>query len=577
MYFFICSLFLLTKRLFVHLHIFKKRKICYTIPEGDIMKKSKPIKKIQQEILRTLILLVSIMTILITAISIIVNIRSESIRIDQNLENIAQAIAQSQIVQQELSTEDEKQSEFSVHQYIDSLEKYLMDIDVISIVDSDGMRCYHSNDKLIGTIYDGTIPIFKDGMDKIYVTSDTGPSGSQRRAYAAIYDDNGNYLGFVIAVMLKQNIYRIIFYTVAIHLACAAAVIFCAMILSKHLSERIKRLLHGYEPDTFSAMFTVRENILESLDEGILAVDKDEKIIFINKAAKEILHIQTEHIEGYKINDISPILPIKNTLISGERYSGISIHPKQDADVLADQVPIMEQDSIVGALCILRDRTEYTKMMEDLSGVRYMVESMRANNHDFINKLHVILGLLQIGRITEASEYITHITAIQQTVINNIMKNIEDPSVAALLIGKYARAAELNIKFTLKSGSKLSRSDISLMSGDLVTIIGNLLDNAMDSMNQNTDLPKELSVGIFTEPHAMLISVDDTGTGISTENQKQIFENGFSTKGNNRGTGLFVVNNLIKKYNGTISVESEQDNGTSFIVTLTDEGGSKNV
>lgn len=117
----------------------------------------------------------------------------------------------------------------------------------------------------------------------------------------------------------------------------------------------------------------------------------------------------------------------------------------------------------------------------------------------------------------------------------------------------------------------MSRNDISLLSGDLVTIIGNLLDNAMDSMNQNTNLPKELSVGIFTEPHAMLISVDDTGTGISPENQKLIFENGFSTKGIGRGTGLFVVNNLIKKYGGSISVESEPDAGTSFTVTLTDE------
>lgn len=541
------------------------------------MKKTKPIKKIQQEILRTLILLVSIMAIMITAISIIVSVRSESKRIDKNLENIAQAIAQSQLVQQELSAASKEQPAFSIHQYIDSLEKYLMDIDVISVVDSDGMRRYHSNDELIGTIYDGTIPQFKDGMDKIYVTSDVGPSGSQRRAYAAIYDDDGNYQGFVIAIMLNQNIRRTILSTIAIHLICAAAIILFAVILSRHLSERIKRLLRGYEPNTFSAMFTVRENILESLDEGILAVDKDEKIIFINKAAKNILHIQTEHIKGNKIDDISPVLPLKRTLTSGEKYSGISVHPKQDADVLADLIPIMEENSIVGALCILRDRTEYTKMMEDLSGVRYMVESMRANNHDFINKLHVILGLLQIGRVTEASEYITHITAIQQKVINNIVKNIEDPSVAALLIGKYARAAELNIKFTLKSGSKLSRSDISLMSGDLVTIIGNLLDNAMDSMNQNTELPKELSVGIFTNPHAMIISVDDTGTGIPPENQKLIFENRFSTKGNNRGTGLFVVNNLIKKYNGTISVESEQDAGTSFIVTLTDEGGNKNV
>ena len=323
-------------------------------------------------------------------------------------------------------------------------------------------------------------------------------------------------------------------------------------------------------------MFSVRENILESLEEGILAVDTDEKIIFINKAAKNILHIQTEKIEGCKINDISPVLSIKRTLDSGKKYSGLTVHPRQDTDVLVDQIPVMEQDSIVGALCILRDRTEYTKIMEDLSGVRYMVESMRANNHDFINKLHVILGLIQMGNVKEASEYIMHITSIQQTLIHSIMKNIEDPSVAALLIGKYARAAELNIKFTLKSGSGLSRSDISLMSGDLVTIIGNLLDNAMDSMNQNTDLPKELSVGIFTEPHAILISVDDTGKGMSPEEKSRIFENGFSTKGNGRGTGLYVVNNLVQKYGGTISVESEPDAGTSFTITLTDEDEGEN-
>lgn len=535
------------------------------------MKKSRPIKKIQQEILRILIVLVSIMTILISIISIVANVKSESKRIDQNLENIAQAIARSQIVQEEIAFDNTQQSKSVMNSYLESLEESLINIDIISVIGNDRIRRYHSNDELIGTVYDGTMPVFQNHDDFIYVTSDVGPSGSQRRAYAAIYDEKGNYLGFVLAVMLQQNIHRIILYTVAIHLTCAAAVIFCAVILSKYLSKKIKSLLLGYEPDTFSAMFSVRENILESLDEGIIAVDTDEKIIFINKAAKNILHIQTKQIEGYKIDELSNVLSIKNTLTSGEKYLGILIHPKQDAEVLVDLIPVVEQDSIVGALCILRDRTEYTKMMEDLSGVRYMVESMRANNHDFINKLHVILGLLQMGNVKEASEYISNITAIQQTLIHSIMKNIEDPSVAALLIGKYARAAELNIRFTLKSGSKMSRNDISIMSGDLVTIIGNLLDNAMDSMNHNTDLPKELSVGIFTKPHAMIISVDDTGMGVAPENQKLIFENGFSTKGENRGTGLFVVNDLIRKYGGSISMESEPGAGTSFTITLTDE------
>lgn len=541
------------------------------------MKKTRPIKRIQQEILRTLMILVSIMTILIAVISIIVNVRSEQMRIDQNLENIAQAISQSGIVREELSSAEVMEYKSAAHLYLESLKESLYNINVISVIDNNSIRRYHSNTKLIGTVYDGTVPSFQYGENTFYVTSDTGPSGSQRRAYAAIYDEDGNYLGFVLAVMLNQNINRIIWDTVQIHLICAVAVIFCAVILSRHLSRKIKKLLLGYEPDTFSAMFSVRDNILESLDEGILAVDVDERIIYINRSARNILHIKTEHIEGRKISGFSPVLSMNSTLTSGEKYFGVSIHPEQGADVLADQIPVMEQGTIVGALCILRDRTEYTKMMEDLSGVRYMVESMRANNHDFINKLHVILGLLQMGNTEEACEYITHITAIQQTVIHNIMKNIEDPSVAALLIGKYARAAELNIQFNLKNGSRLSRSDISLMSGDLVTIIGNLLDNAMDSMNEDEKLLKELSVGIFTQPHAMLISVDDTGGGISSENQQSIFRNGFSTKGKDRGTGLFIVNNLIGKYGGTVSFDSEPGMGTSFTVTLTDEGCEKNV
>ena len=117
----------------------------------------------------------------------------------------------------------------------------------------------------------------------------------------------------------------------------------------------------------------------------------------------------------------------------------------------------------------------------------------------------------------------------------------------------------------------------ALPSGDLITIIGNLTENAMDSLNEKNELPKELTVGIFTKPHAMIITVDDTGNGISEENREKIFENGFSTKGDGRGTGLHLIKQLIEKHNGTISVESEEGVGTSFTVTLTDEGGGSNV
>jgi sensor histidine kinase regulating citrate/malate metabolism len=160
--------------------------------------KPRPIKKIQQEILNTLIILASIMTILIAVISILVNIKSESIRLDQNLQNVAQAIAQSQVIQNGFDDNHTEESYYVISPYLNSLKDSLSNIDVISVVGSDGIRKYHTNADLINTVYDGTVPTFQYGESVLSVTSDTGPSGSQRRAYAAIYDKDGNYSGLLL-------------------------------------------------------------------------------------------------------------------------------------------------------------------------------------------------------------------------------------------------------------------------------------------------------------------------------------------------------------------------------------------
>lgn len=536
--------------------------------------KKKSNNSIQKEILSVLIILASVMAILVAAASIAVNISSENKRLDQNLQNVAQAVSRSQPVKEMLQSEDNIENTNNTEVYLDSLQSSLSNIDVISVVGADCVRRYHTNHSLIGTVYDGTLPDFTESSE-LYVTSDVGPSGQQRRAYAAIYDDNGECIGFVLAIILNKNISGIIRNTILIHVVCVAAVILLAVILSKELSRKIKRILHGYEPDTFSAMFSIRDNILESLEEGVIAVDTSERIIFINSAARKMLKLNenSNGDENISMSALSPKLSIQSVLKEGEKITGLSCSLLSENDVIIDEIPVYDQKNIAGALCILHDRTEYIKVMEELSGVKYMVESMRANNHDFINKLHVIMGYIQMGCTNEACDYIANITSIQQAVIGSIVKNIEDASVAALLIGKYTRTAELNIRFILKTGSKLSRNDICLASGDLVTIIGNLIENALDSMNEKAEMPKDLTIGIFTQPHAILISVDDTGIGMPDEICKKVFDNGYSTKGENRGTGLYIVNSLVNKYKGTISVESEPGSGTSFTVTLTDDGG----
>ena len=429
----------------------------------------------------------------------------------------------------------------------------LEDIDVISVVGSDYVRLYHSNHELINSTYDGTIPRFDDDSEGYYATNDSGPSGTQRRAYAAIYDEEGNYIGFVMAIMLMQNIYKETWQTALIFILITIVAILMELLISTELSSTIKKSLMGYEPDVFSAMYRIRDNILESLDEGIIAIDNEGRVQFVNGAADMILN-QIENGLGYRI--------------VGEKFDNIQLGSET---LLVERMPIKENEVTIGEVAILHDRAEYTKLMEDLTGTRYLVDSMRANNHDFTNKLHVIMGLIQMEMYEEAVSYIENITIVQRATISKIMNAVQEPSIAALLIGKIARASELNVKFVLREGCHYSNADMQLPSELLVTVIGNLIENAFEAMNEKSgyEVQKELLFGIYSRPGAVLITTDDTGVGISEENLERIFENGFSTKGKGRGTGLYQAKEMVERYGGEITVESQEGIGSSFSISFT--------
>jgi sensor histidine kinase regulating citrate/malate metabolism len=155
-------------------------------------------------------------------------------------------------------------------------------------------------------------------------------------------------------------------------------------------------------------------------------------------------------------------------------------------------------------------------------------------------------------------------------MISKVMHAVSEPAVAALLIGKIARAAELNVKFILREGSHYAATDMNPPSEMLITVIGNIMENAFEAMNEaiSFEQPKELLFGIFSNPGAMLITVDDTGKGIREEDMEHIFENGYSTKGEGRGTGLYQVKTMVESLGGKISIESQYGVGTSFSISF---------
>lgn len=535
-------------------------------------KKRASMKNIQRKFTRMQMILVITLAVVLGLSGLWINIYFEHQKRDQNLRNIAEAIAQSPILTEEGSTNAEMLLE-----YLDSLEDTLVDIDVISVVGSNNVRLYHSNHDLIGTLYDGAMPDFEKNTEEYYAVNESGPSGTQRRAYAAIYDEEGNYVGFVMAIMLMKNIRQETLQTLFIFFLITILAILFERLISAELSGKIRESLLGYEPDVFSVMYQIRDTILESLDEGVIAIDTHGNIQFANRAALLMLgeHTYTsDAVVGRSLQDISNGTVLLHALSQGEKELNVQERGLADVDVLIDRIPLKEEGGTIGTIGILHNRAEYTKLMEDLSGTRYLVDSMRANNHDFTNKLHVILGLIQMGMYDKATSYIENITIVQRATISKIMNAVKEPSVAALLIGKSARASELNIKFILHEGCYYSSADMHLPAEALITVIGNLLDNALDAMNQGNDsydTPKELLFGIYSRPGAVLITVDDTGTGISEENLPHIFENGFSTKGIGRGTGLYHVKSLIESLGGSITVESQAGAGSSFSVSFTEK------
>lgn len=401
---------------------------------------------IRKEIQRTQLSLIISITIFLSLGGVFINLNFYKKTLNQNLQNTAELITRLYSF-----TQDFPENELC--EYMDSVVHDLSDVDVISIIDLNNIRKYHTHHDLINTEYYGTIPDFTEHKSNYYTESNIGPSGPQLRTYSAVYDDNGNYNGFIMTIRLKTSISAMTTRILILFLIVTIAAIMIEIAISGVLSRKIKK--------------------------------------------------------------------------------------------------------------------EFLAFTEDFEGTKFLVDSMRANNHDFTNKLHVILGLIQIGEYDKAVSYIQNISIIQRETISKVMNSIENPSFAALIVGKIARASECNVKFILNEGTCFKNSDITLPSEALVTITGNLIDNALDSMNMDTTkTEKELSLGIYTRPDELLIIVKDTGTGIPEEIKDKIFENGFSTKGEGRGIGLYHTKQLITSLGGKITVESQVGIGTCFMVNL---------
>ncbi|WP_297234819.1 ATP-binding protein [uncultured Flavonifractor sp.] len=525
---------------------------------------------IRARLMRMNLIVVIVSIALSLAGTLYFTLRSEQRALDNNLLNSASILSRVPLLRETL------QGAYTVEEladYLDETTELTSDIDLILVGDTQSTLIYVPDRSLIGTAYSGVAQADALAGAAPYTSNETGPMGSDHSAYASVRDEAGDVIGFVIVGVYFRSMALVGLGTALRLLAVGVVAAVLGCLLAMRLSRSIKRSLMGYEPDAFARQFHQREDILDALEEGILAIDGEEKVIFLNAAAAEMLSMDRKTALGRPLHEVYPRSTLDRVLRTGQAEYNVSMQSLKDIRVLADRLPIREDGKLAGAVSIFRNRTELTRMADDLTGVRHMVEAMRAYTHEFMNKLHVILGLLQIGEPEKAQQYIMDTTCTQREAVSRIMSQIRQPSVAALLVGKTSRANELGIRLRLDREGALSEESPWLPPEAYVTILGNLIENAIEGLNQSRCTTKEISVSIREGEDSLLLCVEDTGPGIPAELRETLFQRGVSTKGRNRGTGLSLVHEVVEAYHGEIRVESESGVGTSFFLSFCRENG----
>ena len=484
---------------------------------------------------------------------------------DRNLMNSAQVLAQSPKVADVLA---DRSSNATLTYYLNSTISRVRDIDAIVVVDREGYVRYSPVSSDIGTIYPGyrSLPVFHG--ESAHVDTGAGISQVERRAMASVSDADGTFLGFVSVGIGVRSVSRLVYTMAGAFLLLTALSAGAALFLSRRLSGSIKGALMGYEPDAFRRLFLLREDILETLEEGILAIDRDARITYMNSACLKMFHAKKlSDVQGRPLLEIYPGSQLPRLLSTQKAEYNVHLHKMPGTqEALSDRMPIWEDGVLVGAVAIFRDRTEVTALAEALTGSRHLVDAMRAYTHEFLNKLHTILGLIQLGKPEQAEQYIMDISQVHHQSVSRVMNQIQDAAAAALLVGKASRAAELGVHLQLDPKSTLSGEEHVLPSGVLVTVLGNLIENASESLDRSSRKLKEIRVSVVEQPEGLFLCVEDTGPGIPQELLPRIFEPGVSTKGRGRGLGLSQVKELTELYHGTIRVESDPKGGTAFFL-----------
>ncbi len=404
-----------------------------------------------------------------------------------------------------------------------------------------------------------------------YISVAEGTLGKALRGKAPVKDENGKIIGVVSVGFLYTDIFSAnIDYSKYLVILFLFTIIL-SIFLSSYFSNKIKVQLLNYEPQEIVKILSERNAILESIREGIIMVDRKGTITLINHSANAILKSQ-ESALGKNISEVIPNTHLMKVMESGREQLD-RMMTINGVKTLVNRLPIINNGEVTGAVSSFRPFEEIDLVANELSQVKQYIESLRAQTHEYNNFLYTISGLIQLNEYDEAVSLIHSERLGNHALISFINEKIQDTFISGLIIGFYNRAKELKVTLLLDEDSFCGKLGQHLEKHLLISVLGNLVTNAFEAVEHLDEEERIVRIYIYEYEKEVICEIEDSGNGIDQRVINNLFEKKQSTKDKeHRGYGLYIVNENLKKLNGSIAIESGELGGALFIFSIPKEG-----
>ncbi|WP_460603999.1 sensor histidine kinase [Jatrophihabitans fulvus] len=429
------------------------------------------------------------------------------------------------------------------------------------------VRWTHPDRGLVGKRYVGTVAPALGG--RAFAETYTGSLGPSVRAVAPVRSD-GRVVALVSVGITVERIRDRLLRQLPWLAGGLLALLAVALLGSALVGRRLGRQTGGVDAATMSGVLAAHEAVLQSVGEGIVVVDRRGRVTVCNDRAAELLGLPMgEDVRDRPVADL-PLSPAVRTLLTDEHEVRGELHLTGDRVLVVDRFAAVRAGHRHGTVTTLRDRTELESLTGELDATRSLAQSLHSQTHESANRLHTMVVLMETGRTDDAIRFGTEQLELSQRLTDRTVAAVDEPVLAALLLGKVAAAAERGVRVEVEAVDDPPLAAFSPT--QLTTVVGNLVDNAVDACLESPG-PGRVDVRLAgTADGGLEIAVSDDGPGLPPEAVDDAFRRGWSTKlattEAGRGLGLALVHQVVRQHGGDVGVGSSERGGARLVVRL---------